>query len=509
MCCNPVIIYNKSRYKNKYLSPVQFSVPCGNCVECRSSKQSDWRVRLAHEINYTYNNRGSVLMLLLTYNAQNLPWISYPSSMKKHGVLTPCFSRDDITYLLNNVRTYIYDHYDKASFRFYLASEYGDTTKRPHYHILFFLPACLDPDDFYEVVENFWCSKGYLFPKRKSHGVYVKWNKVKKCYDNAFIQLRNLAASSNYVSKYVTKDLSYFGLPSVNDYLINVSPKLRSNPSTIELDRKYRRSLPFTRCSKGLGYCMVYDKSFNNLVDMVLNGVQNPLTLKLEKLPSSILRRLLFRNVKTDDISLITGKPKYEPILSPLGKLLLPYSFRARYSTYADSYRKLMNLSFTDFNNICKLAKVDSNEVRSLVFDCRSYLSGCVDGNISLDSALSTLKVATSSLSDYVWHFLRTYALENKIYDIEFVQPFWLLSKRLKFANIKLGKVDDVVCHDWLTRHRENSTFFLSEYSTYFYEQMLKLLFSFDSMRTVLNRLIAEEKERQYDLIKKTKSLFY
>ena len=508
MCCNPIIISNKSRYKNKYLSPVQFSVPCGNCSECRSSKQSDWRVRLAHEIYNTYNNGGSVLMLLLTYNAKNLPWISYPSSLGKKPVLTPCFSRDDISKFLNNLRTYIYEHYNKASFRFYLASEFGEQRKRPHYHILFFLPQGLDPNDFYEAVEKFWCDKGYLFPKRKEYGVYVKWNKVKKAYDQAYIQLRNLAGSSNYVSKYVTKDLSYFGIPSVNDYIYTVSPKLRSNPFTIEQDRKYRRSLPFTRCSKGLGYCMVCNQPFKKLVDMVQNGVQNPLTLRLEKLPSSILRRLLFRNIKTGEISLITGKPKYEPILSSLGKKLLPYSFRARYSTYADSYRKIINLSFTDFDNIAKLAKLEPSEVRKLTMSCRSYL--LLDKHyISIDSALATLKVATSSLSDYAWHFLHTYELENKIYDIEFVQPFWLLSKRLKFANIKLGKIDNVVCHDWLASYREKTTFFHSEYSTYFYEEMLKLLSCFDSMRIVINRLVAEENEREYQEIKNTKSLFY
>lgn len=508
MCSSPITICNKSRYRNLYLSPVEYYVPCGHCADCRSTRQSDWRVRLAHEISFTYDNGGTVLMLLLSYNNEHLPTIAYPQSDGKLSDPTPCFSREDITFLLNNVRTYIYEHYNKASFRFYLASEYGEHFKRPHYHVIFFLSVGLDPHDFYDVVLKFWQEKGFLFPKRVSHGVYSRYNKVKKCHEPAYITLKSLKGSANYVSKYVTKDLSYFRIPAVNDFYYNVAPKLRKKMQSQEVLRFYKRSLPFFRCSKGLGYCMASGKSMSELKDMILNGVSNPITLRVEKFPSSILRRLMYRNVKTDRVSLLTGKPIYEPHLSCLGRRLMPSVLRARYSTYSDSYRKIMS-NRVDLVRYCSLAGVDYCELNSLFTECEQFFK-LIKPIYSIFDGLSTLKIGTSSLSDFAWCFLHTYGLENDIFDFEVVLPYLLLEKKL--PDIEIINLDDVVSFDWLERKHKvyDSEFhYVSPKASVFYKKMLMLLSKLDDIRIVVNSLNAEAREKEFNEITRVKSIFY
>ena len=354
----------------------------------------------------------------------------------------------------------------------------------------------------------FWENKGFLFPKRVSHGVYSRYNKVKKCHEPAFITLRNLKGSANYVSKYVTKDLSYFALPVVNDFYHNVCPEFRKEMKSRDTLRFYKRSLPFFRCSKGLGFCMTYGKSLSDLKDMILNGVANPITLRVEKFPSSILRRLMYRNVKTDNVSLLTGKPIYEPHLSCLGRRLMPSVFRARYSTYSDSYRKIMS-SRVDLLHYCKLSHVNYSELRSLFIECEQYFK-LIKPNYSIYDGLSTLKIGTSSLSDFAWCFLHTYSMENDIFDFEIVLPYLLLQKKL--PDIQIINLDDVVSFDWFD-HRfkvsDSEFHYVSPKASVFYQKMLLLLSLLDSIRITVNSLNAEKREKDFREVTRFKSLFY
>lgn len=103
-------------------------LPCGKCVGCRSTHRRDWAIRCMHEAQ-GYMANGFVT---LTYNDDHLP-----SDLK--------ISKDHFRSFLKNLRKltpsdwYRPDEgYLGPKFRYYGVGEYGEKTRRPHYHLLIF-----------------------------------------------------------------------------------------------------------------------------------------------------------------------------------------------------------------------------------------------------------------------------------------------------------------------------------------------------------------------------------
>lgn len=92
-------------------------MPCGRCISCLKRKRSEWLFRLEHE--HRVSTRS--LFLTLTYNDENLPF--------HDGEV--CFNKDHVQKFFKKLR-------HVSDFRYYLVSEYGGTTGRPHYHLLLF-----------------------------------------------------------------------------------------------------------------------------------------------------------------------------------------------------------------------------------------------------------------------------------------------------------------------------------------------------------------------------------
>lgn len=117
------------------IKPVLRSVPCGKCPACLSNNRQRWTIRLVAEFEYCVF--GS--FVTLTYDDLHLP---------SNGV-----NKRDCQLFLKRLRKL----YGDRSFRYFLCSEYGDTTHRPHYHVLFF---CYqgDYDAFNEAVFKSWAN---------------------------------------------------------------------------------------------------------------------------------------------------------------------------------------------------------------------------------------------------------------------------------------------------------------------------------------------------------------
>lgn len=95
------------------------SLPCGQCIGCRVERSRQWALRCVHEAQLHKANS----FVTLTYDEENLPadgglhvedWQKFAKRLRK-----AC-----------------------GPFRFFHCGEYGDTTRRPHYH------ACLFGVDF-------------------------------------------------------------------------------------------------------------------------------------------------------------------------------------------------------------------------------------------------------------------------------------------------------------------------------------------------------------------------
>lgn len=98
-------------------------VPCGSCLWCRSEQARQWSVRLMHELQM----HESAWFLTLTYEDGRIP---------ENGSLCP----KDFQRFVKAVRR---DH-EAQTIRYYGCGEYGERTKRPHYHAVLYGAEFLD-----------------------------------------------------------------------------------------------------------------------------------------------------------------------------------------------------------------------------------------------------------------------------------------------------------------------------------------------------------------------------
>lgn len=126
-CYSPLIgYYSAERTKSGkrgivFSPPLSFSglplkLPCGQCVGCRLEKSRQWAVRCLHENKM----HETSCFVTLTYSDDYLP---------DGGTLV----KRDLQLFMKRLRK---SRHEKV--RFYACGEYGETTFRPHYHLLLF-----------------------------------------------------------------------------------------------------------------------------------------------------------------------------------------------------------------------------------------------------------------------------------------------------------------------------------------------------------------------------------
>jgi hypothetical protein len=94
----------------------QYDIRCGRCDGCRGDRARDWGVRLYHEhLEYDYSS-----FLTLTYNDDNCDG-------KVH--------REHINQFIDRLRMSPVFEWRP---RYFWCAEYGETTHRPHYHLVAF-----------------------------------------------------------------------------------------------------------------------------------------------------------------------------------------------------------------------------------------------------------------------------------------------------------------------------------------------------------------------------------
>lgn len=165
MCLNPI---NRS-YVNYLGSRKSAACACGHCLECAQKYQNDWSFRLSCEAIYwkhvyfvtlTYDNDNLPLQTIAddTYLAEaNAAVTSLPPTKSRiaflrnesnkviFNVLTgsqvgdflPEVNKTDCQLYLKRLREFLRLKYN-SFIKFFLCSEYGPNTFRPHYHLLIY-----------------------------------------------------------------------------------------------------------------------------------------------------------------------------------------------------------------------------------------------------------------------------------------------------------------------------------------------------------------------------------
>lgn len=155
-------------------------VPCGKCVACLSRRRNDWTYRLTKEKEYSdYTYFGT-----LTYDQKNIP------IRVQNDIPYFVFDKKHIQKYLKRVRYFINEIDKNIKCSYYLTSEYGSISHRPHYHFLFFIK-----------------NDSYLKHKKQIDMI------LRECWQLGFVTMKAAnSANIHYVTKYCVKDLE--NLPS-------------------------------------------------------------------------------------------------------------------------------------------------------------------------------------------------------------------------------------------------------------------------------------------------------
>lgn len=113
-------------------SSPDFFIPCGKCEGCRATARSDWAIRIFHESQNWDRN----CFVTLTYDDQHLP---------------PEIRKDDIQNFIKRLRKQ-----SDRKIRYYAVGEYGEQTRRPHYHIVIFNEDFMSSRYYYSISDSMY-----------------------------------------------------------------------------------------------------------------------------------------------------------------------------------------------------------------------------------------------------------------------------------------------------------------------------------------------------------------
>lgn len=157
-----------------------FRVPCNRCIGCRLDYARQWSNRLVLELQ----DNPNALFITLTYNDQNVP-------ISEKGFKT--VSVRDCQLFMKRLRK----HFSDRKIRFFLCSEYGSTTLRPHYHGIFY---GLSLSDFPDL-------EFYKFNKL-NQPLYKSDLLAKEIWKNGFCTIGGVTREScSYTARYMLKKL--------------------------------------------------------------------------------------------------------------------------------------------------------------------------------------------------------------------------------------------------------------------------------------------------------------
>lgn len=149
-----------------------FKVPCGQCVGCRLERSRQWAARCVHEASLYDAN----CFVTLTYSDDFLP---------QGGTLV----LRDLQLFMKRLRKRF-----GSKIRFYACGEYGDLSRRPHYHLCLFN---FRPDDL------------VLFKRSKSGDSLFISDALSRVWPFGHVIVGDLTFdSAAYVARYVMKKLN-------------------------------------------------------------------------------------------------------------------------------------------------------------------------------------------------------------------------------------------------------------------------------------------------------------
>lgn len=230
MCLNPLTLHNKG-YGYRLTALPFVECPCGTCIECQNVQKLDYLIRCIATYKALPSDKWSVFFTTFTFSEENVPAVRFyqknvdgeihledGTSWTDLGIHR-CFDHRLIHRFCKSFRQYYARKYSRwhkelnpATGRMHkvidyvpsgldlphilLTCEFGEnSTHRPHYHAIIFVPEIISWQKFHELVEHFW---PYGFNKS-----------IRFIHKDGQMYERSDYSAFEYVCKYVNKASGY------------------------------------------------------------------------------------------------------------------------------------------------------------------------------------------------------------------------------------------------------------------------------------------------------------
>lgn len=280
------------------------SVPCGVCPTCRKREQLEWAFRLKTELLALPQNEWYCVFFTQTYSEDSLPHfpkiLIKDSAFDKYSKSIPmCFSKDDIREFHTNLRYWLEREKgckgDKR-YKWMTCAEFGEHTKRCHYHSLLCVPSSVDARELFDKVIELWTSKGFIYPR------YFEGGPDKHGYVHKPFVVDSIDKAAGYCSKYISKDIAFEESIDRNDFckskIIKETYIDRRNGKKKTREKKIRLSdyTCFHLQSRSLGKTFVDSLSDSEKLDFIKNGYFFVGDGFCNHVPKYMLNKFLFEN---------------------------------------------------------------------------------------------------------------------------------------------------------------------------------------------------------------------
>lgn len=376
--------------------------PCGKCEECRKMERSAWEFRFRAEADeFVFHHGWQMGFITLTYNDQQLPYLP-PHAFKDFDPLTcssprwryvPCFNKDHIRSLVHGLRKYLHKKYGCKRLIYICCSEFGSSTKRPHYHCCFVFPPEVPALEFYQCIRDLWCGESvFISQPCKLKGKTRFLDSSRARVNRGFVCPREFGgfgrekpfivskpdsiACAKYASKYVCKDIYYLESLPYDD--LNFDNPLIDNRMDEYEDFSFdslphiRNYMPFHFQTRSLGLGIIQGKSNSELLEIFKKGYHfTGDGEKFQCIPLYIKNKILFSPYYVFE----NGKRLVRRQASEFFNENYKEVFQKKVSFYEELFKKL---STSDYFTACGRSRLEASEwseqVRKILDNFKSPL---------------------------------------------------------------------------------------------------------------------------------------
>ena len=172
-------------------------IPCRKCWACQLNYSAEWATRIMLEAKKT---PGCNFFVTLTYDDLHLPIAENIETetevYENDGTWNGTLNEPDMVRFLNSLRK-SYERQGYKGIKYFYCGEYGETTGRPHYHIIL-LHCPIDIRQFYDC---------HVDTNYKAHW---KSHQLEKYWQEGILDVSELEWScAAYVARYCTKKITF------------------------------------------------------------------------------------------------------------------------------------------------------------------------------------------------------------------------------------------------------------------------------------------------------------